>query len=142
RVAPHDANRSALGMHHRTDDLISTFVRPESDTSEESRDVGRDLDVLRQRDFQVLRVAAAQVDAARIPDRVDLPEDLVDPLVPFLLAHPVERTRAHVLLVRLSLAERMVRELEVRNVATVQVQSPAHSGSWRDPHPDAGAFHP
>ena len=39
-------------------------------------------------DLQVLRVAAAEVEVARVPDRQDLRDHLVDPVVPLLLADP------------------------------------------------------
>src|ERR1700731_3846312 len=88
----------------------------------------------------MLRIAPAHVNTPGIPDGIDLRQHLCDALVPALLAHLFERFCAYVVLVRLLSLERMMRQLEVRDVLAIDVERTAHARPEGEDHLEALAL--
>src|SRR4029077_12765553 len=105
----------------------SSRLLPELDAAQQTGDVLDDLDVGRQLEFDLLGVAATEVENAVVEDRRQLLDDLLHPAVPALLADLVEGGVAHPFLVALLLAERMMGHLDVGHVVTVDVEREAHA---------------
>jgi hypothetical protein len=82
-------------------------------------------------------VAAAEVDHVRVEDGEDLVEHAAHPLVPLLPTDLAEGPVADVLLVGEFLAERVVGQLQVRDVDAVDEEGAAHAGAEGDHHLDA-----
>src|SRR5690606_3219831 len=112
---------------------------PEADSAREAVDVGEEADVGGELDAQVLDVAAAEMQHVVIEDRRELIEHFPDALAPFLFAQPLELGVADALLVRLSLLEWVMAELEVRHEVAIDEQGGAEAGPERqhelDPAP-------
>src|SRR5205823_13918026 len=115
-------------------EVAGESVLPERHATSDPGLVGHDGDVRVELEVDLLGVAAADVEVIEVrqgPEVVDRPPH---PLVPLLLADFLASGVAELLVVRLALAERMVRQLEVRPQPAVEVEAGPEAGAEGDDH--------
>src|SRR5688572_6474432 len=119
----------------------SAVVAPQARATGEAGAVVDDADVGRQRAVEPARVAAADVEVVEPRQLTQVVDRAQHTLLPLVVADLLARRVAELLVVRLALAERLVRDLEMRAQAAVLEQRRAEAGAERDDHLDAFAAH-
>ena len=104
---------------------------PQVDTACDAVVVGGDPHVSREIDGQVARVAAAQVQHIVVQERVDGLNRLQNVSVPFLLSVTMQRLVAGVLIVGLSVVERVLRQLQMWRKPSIRKHGAADAGPQR-----------
>src|SRR5262249_46116405 len=107
---------------------------PEQRAADDARAVVDASDIGRQLAFEAPGVAAAYPQPVDLRQHAQQLDRAPDALLPLPVADALARAVAELLVERLALAERQVRDLEVRTQRAVAVQRGAESGSERDHH--------
>src|SRR5262245_61624968 len=108
--------------------VITKSVAPQRRPALQARGVVDDADVGIERERDLLGVAAADIEVIEVGQPAHVGDRLLDPFVPAHRANLLARGVAELLVVGLALAERMMRELEMRPHPAVLVEAGAEAG--------------
>jgi hypothetical protein len=123
-LAPYRRRRRAAA----TANVAPDGLVPQMDATRDAVLVRGGPDVWREVEGEVPRIATAQIQHIVVEERLDGLDHLQDTPVPLLLPVPMQRLVSSVLVIRLTIVERVMRELQVWRQPSLREYGAANAG--------------